>query len=116
MNCPDCDREVHGSVCSCGWARSSSKIVWRNTEYEMPTDCVTKEQFGITLYNAVALIGGIMQLRVFRGYVAMGDLPQTDEYKQREAKLIDQLRTALVALKPDDVTQVVRRYPWVAAL
>ncbi len=117
MNCPDCDKEVHGSVCSCGWARSgSNKIIWRNTEHEMPNDCITKEQFGLTLYNAIMLIGGIKQLRMFRGYVAMGDLPQTDEYKLKEAKLIEQLKTALVALKSDEVTDVVSEYPWVATL
>jgi len=116
MNCPDCDRDVHGTVCTCGWIKpGSSKVIWRNTESAQPTNGCTKEQFGMGLYETVLLVGGIMQLRTALGHVAMGELEPGD-YKQREGKLIEQLRTALVALKPDDVTQVVRRYPWVAAL
>ena len=116
MNCPDCDREVHGVVCTCGWIKpGSSKVIWRNTEHEQPTNGVTKEQFGLGLYETVCLIGGIMQVRNALGHVAMGDMEPGD-YKQREGKLIEQFRTALLALKADEVTQVARRYPWVAAL
>lgn len=116
MNCPDCDREVHGTVCTCGWIQpGSSKVLWRNTEHVQPTNGCTKEQFGVGLYEAVFLIGGIMQLRTYLGHVAMGELEPGD-YKQREGKLIEQLRTALLALKADELTQIVRRYPWVATL
>lgn len=116
MNCPDCDREVHSTVCTCGWIKpGSSKVIWRNTEHVQPTNGCTKEQFGLGLYETVFLIGGIMQVRNSLGRVAMGVLEPGD-FKQREGKLIEQLRTALLALNPDDVTQVVRRYPWVAAL
>lgn len=117
MNCPDCDREVHGGIaCTCGWVNpGTSKVVWRNTEHVQPANGCTKEQFGLGLYETVWLIGGIMQIRNALGHVAMGDI-QPGDYKQREGKLIEQLRTALLALKADDLTQVVRRYPWVAAL
>lgn len=116
MNCPDCDREVHGTVCTCGWIQpGSSKVIWRNTEHGQPTNGCTKEQFGLGLYEAVFLVGGIMQVRNALGHVAMGEL-EPGEYKQREVKLIDQLRTALLALKADELTQIVRRYPWVATL
>lgn len=116
MNCPDCDREVHGVSCTCGWVKpGTSKVIWRNTESIQPTNGCTREQFGIQLYNTVQSIGELMQIRILLGHVAMGELPAND-YKQREGKVIDQLRTALLALKADEVTQVVRRYPWVAAL
>ena len=116
MNCPDCDREVHGVSCTCGWIKpGASKVIWRNTESIQPTNGCTREQFGLQLYNTVQSIGELMQIRILLGRVAMGELLPAD-YKQREGKLIEQLRTALLALKPDDVTQVVRRYPWVAAL
>ena len=117
MNCPDCDREVHGGIaCACGWIKpGSSKVIYRNTEHEQPSNTCTKEQFGLMLYEAVSLVGAIKQVRVLLGRVAMGELPASD-YKQREAKLIEQFRTALLALKPDEVTQVVRKYPWVVAL
>lgn len=115
MNCPDCDREVHGQSCSCGWIPAGqSRVIYRSTEHELPKG-ITKEEFGIQLYNTIVLIGGVMQLRRYLGKVAMGELEPRD-FKQREGKLIEHLRTALLALKADDLTQVVRRYPWVAAL
>ena len=116
MNCPDCDKEIHGVVCSCGWAKPGSvKVIYRNTEGPKAADGITREQFGLTLFNAIHAIGEIKQLRILLGRVAMGELPAND-YKQREGKLIDQLRTALLSLKADDVSEVVQRYPWVAAL
>ncbi len=117
MNCPDCDKEVHGLCCSCGWVKAgTSKIIYRNTESHMPTfGCITREQFGLGLYNAVQLIGEIKQLRVMLGRVAMGELKPSD-YKQREGKAVEQLRTCLLQLKPDDVVEVTNDYPWVAAL
>lgn len=99
--------------CTCRPA-VQSKVIWRNTEHLIAAG-ITKDEFGIQLYNTIMLIGGIMQLRCYLGHVAMGELPPCD-YKQREGKLIDQVRTGLLALKADDVAQVVRRYPWVAAL
>ena len=118
MNCPDCDREVHGGVaCTCGWVKpGASKVIYRNTEAPIPTQGhVNRDEFGKGLYEAVKIIGEIKQLRIMLGRVAMGELKPSD-YKQREAKAIDQLRTCLVGLKPDDLTEVVNDYPWVAGL
>ena len=119
MNCPECDREMHGIACSCGWAKpgAANKVIWRSTESPKPTDGITREQFGVTLYHAIELIGGIMQLRVFRGRVAMDELPKSYglECKAKEHKLIEELRSIVMQLKADDVTELVNRYPWVAA-
>lgn len=116
MNCPDCDKAIHGDVCSCGWAKpGATKVIYRNTEGPRAADGITREQFGLTLFSAIHMIGEIKQLRILLGRVAMGELP-TRDYKEREGKLIDQLRTALLTLKADDVSALLGRYPWVAAL
>ena len=118
QTCLECKEQFQGIRCSCGWQPkgAASGIVYRNTEHALPTHgCITREQFGLGLYQAVSLIGEIKQLRIMLGRVAMGELKPSD-YKQREVKAIDQLRTCLVGLKADDVTEVVNEYPWVAGL
>lgn len=116
MNCPDCDREVHGPSCSCGWAKPGpSTVIFRSTEHAIP-DGITKEEFGLDLFRAIYCVGGIIQLRKYREKAAMGDLPANDDYLKRETKLIEELRTVLVHLKPNDVTDMLDRYPWIATL
>lgn len=117
MNCPDCDRAITGIACTCGWVKpGSSNIVYRNTEHAIPDDSITKKEFGLDLYRALECIGGIQTLRNYRAKVAMGDLPQTNEFKEREVKLIGEFTSILVRLKACDVTDLTRRYPWVAKL
>lgn len=115
VECPECFEEFTPPLCSCGYRTiRPNTVIFRSTEHEVPLG-ITREEFGVQLYNTIVLIGGLIQLRHYLGKVAMGELEPRD-FKEREVKLIDQLRTALLALKPDDLTQVVRRYPWVATL
>lgn len=116
MQCPTCDASYDGVNCYCGYERpaSSGRIVFRSTEHPQPPG-ISSEEFGRALTNTISLIGGIQQLRRYRGLVAMGDLPKTDDYELRESKLKEQLRTSLVHLPADEVTEIVTRYPWVAA-
>lgn len=116
MVCQVCDKTVHGDACECGWAPNCKPrgIVVRSTEHPQPTG-ISLDEFGVPLYTTLGLIGGILQLRRYRGLVAMGDLPTTDEYAVRETKLKEQLATALVHLPALDVAAIVEQYPWVAA-
>lgn len=116
MQCPTCDGPFDGISCTCGYERpgKSSNVVFRSTEHQQPKG-ITRAEFGEQLYVTLGLIGGIMQLRRYRGLVAMGDLPKTDEYDKREVKLREQLATAMEALPAHDVTEILDRYPWVAS-
>ncbi len=116
MQCPTCDGPFDGVTCSCGYEqpKRSTGVLFRSTEHPQPKG-ITRAEFGESLYLTLWIIGGIMQLRRYRGLVAMGDLEPTDEYAKREAKLKEQLASAMVALPADDVTEIVQRYPWVAA-
>ena len=115
--CLECGELFQGVRCSCGWQQKGTPtgIVFRNTEHALPANGVMREEFGLQLFEAIHLIGQIKQLRVMLGRVAMGELKPSD-YKQREAKAVEQLRTCLVQLTPDDVVEVTNDYPWVAAL
>lgn len=116
ITCQVCDKAVQGTACECGWAPQfkSSGVVFRSTEHPQPKG-ISRSEFVEQLYITIGLIGGIMQLRRYRGMVAMGDLPKTDEYAQREAKLKEQLATAMRMLSAADVTAILQKYPWVAA-
>lgn len=116
ITCQVCDKAVQGAACECGWAPDFKRqgIAYRSTEHPQPKG-ISRSEFGEQLYLTLGLIGGIMQLRRYRGLVAMGDLPKTDEYDKREAKLKEQLASALPLLPAADVTEILARYPWVAA-
>lgn len=117
MICPDCDREIHGAACTCGWVKpGASNVSYRSTEHALPDDSITKKEFGLDLYRALECVGGIQTLRNYRAQVAMGYMPQTDEYKIRESKLIEEFNTVLVRLKACDVTDLTKRYPWIVTL
>lgn len=116
MICQVCDKAVQGTACECGWTPhlKHQGIVFRSTEHPQPKG-ITRAEFGEMLYVTLGLIGGIMQLRRYRGLMAMGELEKTDEYETREMKLRDQLKSAMVSLPAGDVTEILHRYPWVAA-
>ena len=88
--------------------------MFRSTEHPQPSG-ISSQEFGVSLFTTITLIGGIMQLREYRGRVAMGVLEPRADYLAQEVKLKEQLKTALVHLSADDVTSVLQRYPWVAS-
>lgn len=116
ITCQVCDKAVQGAACECGWAPDFKRqgIAYRSTEHALPKG-ISRSEFGEQLYITIGLIGGILQLRRYRGLVAMGDLPKTDEYEKREVKLKEQLASAMRMLSAADVTAIVQQYPWVAA-
>lgn len=116
ITCQVCDKAVQGAACECGWAPDFKRqgIAYRSTEHPQPKG-ISRSEFCEQLYLTLGLIGGIMQLRRYRGLVAMGDLEKTDAFETREAKLKEQLATAMRLLSASDVTAIVQQYPWVAA-
>ena len=116
MQCPTCDGPFDGISCTCGYERpaKASGVVFRSTEHPQPKG-IARAEFGEQLYIALGLIGGIVQLRRYRGLVAMGQMEKTDDFQKREAKLIEQLATVMVHIPANDVAAIVQKYPWVAA-
>ncbi len=118
MNCPDCDRPVHGQTCSCGWsALGQSKIIYRSTEHERPANGVSREVFGETLYEILFAIGELKQVRKNRSrYGELVSGPTSGVQYACEQKLVDKVRSAMIQLTPEEVVQVTDKYPWVAEL
>lgn len=116
ITCQVCDKAVQGAACECGWAPDFKRqgIAYRSTEHPAPKG-ISRSEFGEQLYLTLGLIGGIMQLRRYRGLVAMGQMEKTDDFQKREAKLKEQLATVMVHIPANDVAAIVQKYPWVAA-
>jgi hypothetical protein len=112
MTCPDCDREIYSDKCQCGYR--VNRIVLTQPQ-EPQQNGVGRDEFGDLLYHAVRAIGEIKQLRVLRGRVAMGELPDAG-YQQKEAGLIQELAQTISKLKADEVVGITTKYPWVAGL
>ena len=120
MDCPVCDKQFSGPTCYCGFAKPGgvSKVAHRSTEHARPEQGVDMASaLGQPLRDALVAIGNITTLRVQLSRAATGGLPKriADECKQKEATAISALRASLVKLPPPQVTELVQKYPWVAA-
>ena len=38
MNCPDCDRQLYGDTCSCGWTKNKSHVTGNPFKYGIEID------------------------------------------------------------------------------
>ena len=38
MNCPDCDRQLYGDTCSCGWTKNKSHVTGNPYKYGIEID------------------------------------------------------------------------------
>ena len=115
MQCPECFEPVNGTSCSCGWNKPvTSTVIYRNTDHELPPG-ITKQEFGMNLYNAITLAGAVMQIKDYRAKAVMGTLPKRmtkEDLKAQDKKLIEQMHTAMQALTADELLAFTRRYPW----
>jgi hypothetical protein len=93
----------------------TKRIVLSSPTPEPHTNGVGRDDFGQILYKAVHAIGEIKQLRILRGRVAMGELPDAG-YKEKEQGMIQELAQLLTQLDINDVVSINKKYPWVAGL
>lgn len=117
MTCPDCAGSYVGDQCVCGWVRPGAKqtVIYRSTEAPKVDGAIEKEQFGVNLYNAISLVGAVMQVKEYRAQAVMGTLRKQMDHKDlkvQDKKLTEQLHTAMQALTADELLELTRRYPW----
>ena len=84
-----------------------SHPVWKATYHQKPQG-ITKEEFGLDLYECIKAIGGIKQLdRMLKVK------PAHQEYLKRRAILKADMTRYYQKLTDTDAAEVARRYPWV---
>jgi hypothetical protein len=76
-----------------------------------------REQFGVTLYDAVSTPGGILGLQdQIAGVIHRGEDKKLQELKARRNTLRATLAQQLPALTAVDMGELLQRYPLVATL
>jgi len=98
----------------CACPSSVSPRMVRDT-YHPIADGITKEQFGVNLYEAIKCIGGIRGLDQQRaGAIHTGR--SLEDLAPKRAKLVKEWAHHRAILTHDELTQILARYPWVRDL
>lgn len=110
MSCAVCDLDP----CICQPAETSSI---RST-YTPQDWGITRKQFGEELYEAIVMVGQILQLKHLRQHVAPARIKNGElkTWQKQESVLIGQLRKQMAKLSDDDTAEMMRRYPFVMAI
>ncbi len=119
QTCEVCSEPMTGDACACGWSLPlPSTVHARSTYREMPVG-LTKEEFGMTLYKTIELIGGILQLRQWRAARISAQRAKPGDLKKwqvKEKDLSQKLRIMMVdQLSAEEAAEVAMKYPWVAS-
>ena len=115
MNCAKCGQ----LFCVCPAREQSAKPLPQPYTYHPlhEGEYLSKEEFGLNLYEAIQLIGGMLGLEQQRaaaihaghGYKIKGLL-------ERHARLVKEWPTHLARLTYAERIQIIDRYPWVRDL
>lgn len=89
----------------------------RDTSRPFPTDAITKEEFGLDLFEAIACCGGILQLRQMRQKTPPTKIKpkQLKLWQKREHALMGRAKEITANLSDDQAADLVRRYPFILA-
>lgn len=108
--CPDCDREMFGDRCPCGYTKAARGGTFRNTYTPTPQG-ITKEQFGLPLFGVIELCGGILQLQEMQEMERVRESGRVEDYHKREVLLARELADVFTRLSAPEQAQLMRRYP-----
>lgn len=120
MICPDCQRPCEAYPCTaCGYGQAiqGSEVAgrpaaWR-TYHSQPFG-ITKEEFGLLLYDTIQTIGGILGLDQQRAVaLRRHESKQVDTLLSRRRVLQRTLAGQLPKLTTSELDQVLAVYPWV---
>ena len=110
MYCNTCE----ASPCSC--TRTAAPVMARQT-YTVNQNGITKEAFGLNLYDTILTISGIRALEEHLAVVIhQGKQDKVHGLKDRRLVLKHDLAKMLPTLTETEMTQVLERYPYVVNL
>ena len=111
MICPKCG-EPFTDVCSCGWLHASP--VPSRPVYQSPAPGITKEDFGLLLYQTLETIGGLLGLEQQRAAaIHHGQKAKVAGLLKRRKELQVTLAKQLPALAGHECDAILETYPWV---
>lgn len=116
MICPDCDREFATPPCVCGYGTPLVPTAgprFREMHVTIPFG-ITKEEFGIPLYESLRVIGGIIGIDEQRAVaIHKSQGAQLKTLVTRRRALQHELAGLLPTLPAKALDHVLARYPWV---
>ena len=118
--CDECGKTLQAYPCACGYSNQpdagSTKSLAPVQSYQPLHEghYITKEQFGLNLYEAIKLIGGIIGLDTQRAQaIHKGEGYKVQDLLTRRKELQKTLAGQLPQLTDDEMDQILQRYPWV---
>jgi len=112
MDCIKCGFDP----CECRPTQQAPRI--RDTSTPIPSDAITKDEFGLDLFEAIVCCGSILQLQQLREKTPPNRIKpkQLKEWQYREQEQKTRLRGLVPALSDSNAAELMRRYPFVAEL
>ena len=79
---------------------------------------ITREEFGFDLFEAIVCCGSIIQLKQLREHTPPNKIKpaQLTDWQLKEKDLTARLMELTKSLQDADVAELIRRYPFMAAL
>ena len=117
MTCPSCDKSIREYPCVCGYAPPVQSGAQVRSTYQKIQNGVSKEQFGLHLYRAVECVGGLIFLQdQYNHAVHVDNHDLQGQVLGKKKKAVKELTGALEKLTPQEMTELLQRYPFVASL
>ena len=119
MICPDCEADYATPPCACGYGtpitpETANPLARFPRTYESLPFGITKEEFGIALYDTIKLIGGILAIDEHRAIVIYKNQGyQLQALVARRRTIQQELAVQLPRLSESELDQVLQKYPWV---
>lgn len=116
MTCPDCDRQIHTDRCACGWkVPKTATDTWKAVNTLIPS--ITKEQFGVDLYECIKKFSERQWLRDEQRRTAdslrftpLEKRLKIDSLKKREAEVTKALLPLTEKIQPADMKRLLDKY------
>jgi hypothetical protein len=102
---------MFGEICPCGYNESAASTPFRSTYHPVPKDAITREQFGVALYDAIKLCGGILQCQYLQTRTRAIESGRDKDYRQREMALAQELADTYPKLTVFQQQALLGRYP-----
>ena len=115
MKCTSCDSTITAYPCACGYTGKpfSASPLPPITQHAQ-LGCITKEEFGLNLYEVIKTIGGILGIDQQRANaIHRQEGHQVQALMVRRKALQVTLAQQLPTLNDSEMTRVLEKYPFV---
>jgi hypothetical protein len=103
-------------VCASSSRAPALPPIYRRPDAPPHDPFLTKEEFGLDLFETIKLIGGLLALEEQMARLAPSETRRRDALRTRQNALRTDLRQKMMSLSPSEVASIISRYPTVGGL